>query len=347
MHSPEREEQRVSGLTDLEVARLASAALAAPADDLPPVPAPSTAQILQMMRQRRRRQLRAKILSSGRYAAVVVAVMALSAAGWLTGIGREPDQIPADAPTGDARMLTLAPPGQWQPARKQLTALAGAVARLPHTSPAGPFTYTRTRLWARAATTAGAPPVIHDEQRWWAPDRSGRQTRTTIFGWSPGYDPGPGLPTADPGHDVSYRPGEMTVIAAELSDNVFQVSSQLADQQDPADGPQATLRAVREVYRFHDPNPGQRAALLQALADTDGLIIAGTADGGAGRRGIAVIADSDQGATRDIAVFDPATGRMLAYDTVWIRAPKAVDIPTPALADSLLFLAATHTTDPR
>lgn len=335
-----------SGYTDREVAQLFVCALDPDSRDMLDSPTPKAAQILHLMRLRRRRARRAALT---RYAAVVVAVVVVTGTVWGVTDAYGPTQ-PAAAPSTaihpQPRPLSLPNRSGWSPARAQLTALATAVGTLAEPEPSGRFTHTRTRLWARDATDALAPPVTHDEQRWWAPDLSGRQTRSTVFGWLPGQDPGPPL-APDAGQDETYQPGAMPVTAPELSDNVFVVSSQLAERHDPADGPQATLRAVREVYRFHDPNPRQRAALLQALADTDGLQSAGRVDGGVGRRGLAVVVDSENGTVRDVAVFDPDSGRLLAYDTVWLQPPAAVGIPTPAVSDSLLIIESNHTSAPQ
>ncbi|WIN00087.1 hypothetical protein ACTOB_003768 [Actinoplanes oblitus] len=338
------------GYTDLEVVPLHVAALSPPPGEPQDPPATlslTAAQIVAGVRLRRRRARQALLRTITRQAAVFVTVLVALAGTWAIVDRRPPGAVPsASAPAGGVWLLPLPEPGQWRDARAELTTLSQTVAKLSTPANTGRYTYTRTRVWAREATAGHDAVTVHDEQRWWTPQQAGRQTRTSVPGWSPGEDPGPIRPP-DPGQDVSYGDGQMPVVAPRLADNVFQVSSQLAEQQDPADGPQATLRAVREVFRFHDPSPQQRAALLQALADTPaGLKVAGIVDGGIGRRGLAVVADSQQGAVRDIAVFDPRTGRMLAYDTVWLRPPPGVRIPTPALSDSLLFIDATHTSSP-
>ncbi|WP_030443120.1 hypothetical protein [Actinoplanes subtropicus] len=343
--SSHKPESPASRLSDDDLGRLVYEAVSPHAGERAPTAAPTPQQILQRA-WRRRRARRLRLLAAvTRCAAVVVAVLIITA-GIVVAKRAAPAGRAAARPA--VALLPLPRPSTWRPARVGLTRLSQTVARLHETPAAGRYTYTRTRLWARDATAASPANAVtvFDEQRWWSAERAGRQTRATVTGWSPGQDPGP-VRRPDAGGDESYRTGQMPVVVPDLSSNVFVVSSQLAEQQDPADGPQATLRAVREVYRFHDPVPAQRAALLQALADTDGLLIAGTVDGGIGRRGLAVLVDSDHGATRDIAIFDPVTGRMLAYDTVWLRAPAAVTIATPALADSLLLITATRTSSIR
>ncbi|GAA1581050.1 hypothetical protein [Actinoplanes couchii] len=345
---PDRQETEIS---DEELAQLLITALGEPPrDQIAARPLTTDQRLRQMYRLRRQKRRRRWVAAVSRYTIVGLVVAALIGGVWtVAGLHRPQEQTaaPAHDPVATVPVpLELGDSGSWIPARQRLTDLAGTVAELDEQPAAGRFSHTWTRLWARDATDPLAPPVVHDEQRWWAPDRAGRQTRATVTGWIPGAEPGP-VPVADAGQDVSYQAGEMPVVLPELSDDVFLVSSQLAERQDPADGPQATLRAVREVYRFHAPAPRQRAAMLQALADTDRLYTAGLVDGGAGRRGLAVMADSENGTVRDIAVLDPGTGRLLAYDTVWLQPPAAVRIPTPALSDSLLIIEANHTSTPQ
>lgn len=336
------------GVTDEQLLCAVYHALGPRGADPAPLTDAQAAEIVQRAnaRRRERRRLRRRfwcrgIQGVGFSAAVVAAVLVM---GNVLGIGRNPDSRPPAGRGGAAGppVITLPDPSQWQSARAGLTALAGAVRERVEPHPPGRYTYTRTRSWS-VDTTSDEPyqnVTVRDEQRWWALDHSGREAIAAVPHWIPGTAPGP-VPRPDT--DTRYAPGLLPVVVPELSDDVFLVSSQLADQGDPADGPQQTLRAVREVYRYHAPTSAQRGALLQALADTSGLMTAGTVDGGPGRRGLAVVVDSDHGTTRDIAVFDPSDGRLLAYDTVVLRNTKAVHLPAPAVSDSVLYIAADHT----
>lgn len=348
MPSPAPPDDNV-GVTDDELVRLTNAALDPPWNR-PTTPTRAQAlEIVREIRRRRRRIVDARIRAL-RHAAVFVllpaVVIGTSVLAAVLGVRTTTVPPPIAAPVVPApvALLQLPEASSWQPARVPLGALATSVRDLSRQPATGRYTHTRTRVWSldMTATNPKATAVVRDEQRWWASDGSGRATVATIHGWVPGMDPG-APPRPDPGKDLNYGKNELGIVAPDLAEDVFVVSSQLAGQEDPANGPQATLRAVREVYRFHDPNPAQRAALLQALADTDGLMIAGTVDGGAGRRGLAIVVDSDQGATRDIAIVNPDDGRLLAYDTVLMRNPPAVTITVPALSDSLLFISSSHT----
>ena len=114
---------------------------------------------------------------------------------------------------------------------------------------------------------------------------------------------------------------------------------QLADRHPLSEGPRGVLRAVADLYRSHHLDPAQCAAALRVLADTEGIDYRGMVVDRGGRRGIAVSVDSEGGATRDVAVFDPGAGRLLSYERV-----ESVGAPTspsrsPALVAYVLYLS--------
>jgi hypothetical protein len=74
------------------------------------------------------------------------------------------------------------------------------------------------------------------------------------------------------------------------------------------------------------------------LSDLDGLIWQGPVTDRAGRLGVAVTMDSDHGGTRDTLIFDPYTGRLLAYDLTYLRNPPGYHGPTPRSVSYTLYL---------
>jgi hypothetical protein len=82
------------------------------------------------------------------------------------------------------------------------------------------------------------------------------------------------------------------------------------------------------------------------LADTDGLTDRGEVTDRAGRRGVAFSVDSDAGATRDIVVFDPATGQLLSYERVVLVSPPRTAVRAPAVVTYVLYLARDRTDQP-
>jgi hypothetical protein len=315
-----------------------------------PVPPPrvAAADIIHRARARRRtRRLAAWMLAAPALAAVVVAVT-LAVAVLVPPETESPPAAQSSTPAAQAtsagqvpQPLTRAAIADLPAARSPLTRLADTVAATPGPNQPGRYTYTRVWGWSIDTTAAGPVRVgtARDEQRWWATDRAGRQVTTTRHGSAAV------APVADGRNTdvVNYPPGHFPVVIDSPSAQVPVLASQLAGHEDFTTGPQAALRAVRELYRFHALDAAHRAAALQVLADTDGLRWAGAVDGGPDLHGVAVVVDSDNGATRDIAVFHPGNGRLLAYQSVALRSPPRSHLTTPAVTDLVVFTAAGRT----
>jgi hypothetical protein len=258
----------------------------------------------------------------------------------MTILAIRPDPPPAGRAEGDPAILEplrLPNANSLIPARGQLTELAQKLRGQAEPQRPSQYTYTRTRTWSVDATAPdpNARIVARDEQRWRRPDLSGRQITTTLDPTSALQPPGT-PPSDDTADSVDYPPGTFPVVIESPSADVLVLSGQLAGQEDFSSGPQAALRAVRELYRFHALDAAHRAAALQVLADTDGLHYAGAVDGG---DALAIIANSEAGTIRDVAVFDITTGQLRYYETVALRGQPGAAIPAPAVTDFVLFLS--------
>jgi len=301
--------------------------------DVPP-PRATAADLIRMAQQQRRTVVRIPWRWLGAPALVgAIVLMVLGVANFVPVADRQTSG-PNRIEPADPKPLELPYAASATPARQRLLGLASTARTSPDSHPTGRYTYVHTRTWSRD-TTAGAPGgdmVCRDERLWWAPDGSGREVIAEL----------PGLCTApmDGGAVSPYGPGEIKIVVPSPSDDPPILASQLADHEDFSSGPQAVLRAVCALYRYHALDAAHRVAALRVLASTSGLVYRGTVVDGAGRTGIAITVDSDAGGTRDVAVFDPASGRLLAYERIFLRSPTLAGLDAPALGDSVLFLGA-------
>jgi hypothetical protein len=288
-----------------------------------PVPAPrrNAADLIQMAH----RQRRATVARRVSWVVVPVLLAVAAAIGLATGAPPEP---PAAAPSTPAAPspspLAVADQAEAVPARAPLTVLQGKVGDGADLRRTGRYTYVHTRTWA-SDTTGLSTAVNRDEKLWWTPDRAGRQLIVDL--------------TAAPAREevTDYKQGQLAVPVPDPSAEPAILASQLAEHQPFDAGPHAALRAVVDLYRYHALDVPHRAAALRVLADTDGLPYLGETVDRAGRPGVAVAADSDAGAVREVAVFDPVTGAMLSYE----RLDRSAD--ETRLTDFVVFLDAGHT----
>lgn len=277
----------------------------------------------------------------------VAAVAALSAVGggMLTSGGsvdEPPAMVPASAPAGPPSPLALPAVGDPPAARPHLAALAKVTRRAPAGPGAGAYTYVHVQTWA-AGQSRGARPIATDERLWWAADRSGRLEASALSQPPPVPVPAaPGQSTSDTSI-TTYEPGKVPVVVDAPSAQAPLLAFQLADRHPLKEGPRGVLRAVADLYRSHHLDPAQRAAALQVLADTDGVDYRGTVVDRSGRSGVAVSVDSDGGATRDVAVFDPGAGRLLSYERVALVGAATSPSRSPALVAYVLYLSSGRT----
>ncbi|BCB88348.1 hypothetical protein Psuf_056610 [Phytohabitans suffuscus] len=184
----------------------------------------------------------------------------------------------------------------------------------------------------------GAHPTSRDERLWWAADRSGRAETTALSKPPPvPVRAAPGASAAD-AIITTYEPGKVPVVVDAPSAQAPLLAFQLADRHPLTEGPRGMLRAVADLYQSHHLDPAQRAAALQVLADTDGIDYRGTVVDRSGRSGVAVSVDSDGGATRDVAVFDPGAGQLLSYERVELVGAATSPSRSPALVAYVLYL---------
>jgi hypothetical protein len=308
-----------------------------------PVPPASLTpvQLIQLAAQQRRSNARRRLkwLGAPTIVAALVAVVILAAADFFAGFRHAvpglpaASYMPARVPQPPPVPLHL-PSGKAAAARAQLVALVARTRACADRATPGRYTYVHTRTWSRRETSA-----VRDEQLWWAADHSGRQVvaEATVPATS-GAPSTAGAPAF--GNVGDYRAGELAVVVDTPSTDPPILASQLADYQPFATGPQAPLRAVVDLYRYHALDAAQRAAAIRVLADTTGLEYRGQVTDPDGRTGMAISVDSDRGATRDVAVFEAGTGRLLSYERDALRKAGAA---TAGVVDYVVFLGSGHT----
>jgi hypothetical protein len=122
------------------------------------------------------------------------------------------------------------------------------------------------------------------------------------------------------------------------------LAAQLDEHEPFSNGPQAALRAVRDLYRYHALDGLGRSAALRVLAETPGITYRGSVTLASGAVGAVISADSNHGRARDLAVFDPATGRLLAYQQETTAAPRSASGAGPFVTYAMVMLVS-GTTD--
>lgn len=303
-----------------------------------PVP-PTTVtagQLIQLASWQRRAAFRRRMrwLGAPVFVGVLVAAVIMTGADFFAG-GRHPGPISAPLAHASSR-APLAPPEPLRltvpatPARSQLVALsARSRACADRVSPAR-YTYVHTVTWSAQDTT-----TARDEQLWWAANHSGRQIVAEVdslrVSGAPSY-----------GSVGDFRPGELSVVIDSPSSDPAVLSSQLAEYQSFKLGPQVPLRTVVDLYRYHALDAAHRSAAIRVLADTDGLLYGGRVTDLAGRTGLAITVADAGGTTRDIAVFEPATGRLLSYERDALS--QAAGTPV-AVLEYVVFLSAGTTNE--
>ncbi|WP_326556459.1 CU044_5270 family protein [Micromonospora sp. NBC_01796] len=244
--------------------------------------------------------------------------------------------------------LGLQFPGPADPAAPWLRELAERTAGLEETAGTGRYTYQHSQTWSIEDT--GSDPdranavIAQDERLWWAEDGSGREEITALPPQAGNTDAAQWLDGPPPGSDANlartdYRPGEMALVVDDPATDPAVLTRQLSAHEPFSNGPQAVIRAVADLYRFHEMSPALRAAVLNVLTETNGLVYRGRVVDRAGRTGVAVSVDSDAGATRDLAVLDPDTGTLLSYEQVALISPPRSAVRAPAVISYVLYLA--------
>lgn len=234
--------------------------------------------------------------------------------------------------------ITVQYPHGTTPARPQLQAIVQRVISGPaEPSGCGRYTYVHLREWAANTAVSDRQGISHlsltDSHRWRADDGSGRiaENRSETPSSTPASRSDDMPPATLPG-PLPEPPNADPDILAHAIDAVYPWSQ----------GGRAGIRAA-DIYSWNAPTRDQRAAIVQILADST-LIWRGTTVDRAGRPGIAVSIDSNQGATRDLLILS-RTGDVLAYEHVALRNPGRLDGPFPKILEDKTFL--THRNMPQ
>lgn len=259
-----------------------------------------------------------------RVPALAGATVALAAAAVLVAVLVAP--APGPAPFTTPALLTYTPTEMGTDPVTVLEQLAERAATQPSRDEAGRFAFVRTRGWYFdvVVTDAGATARVNPTEReqWMAADgegrieetRSGERTRTS------------GRYGSGELSGVRPLPTDPTALAA--------VIRPLDDQ------PAAWMDAVAsELLRGPVP-PAVHSALLQVLAQQQGLTVAGKVTDRAGRVGVALSAvgrDGEQTA-KNILILDPATGAPLAQERVQLAGELQMFVQLPATESYTLWL---------
>jgi len=273
-------------------------------------------------------------------AITVAAALAVMAAGADVLFDLDPSE-PGD--TRIARFATVPDsvrdlPSSPVTARDKLLDLKQHIERAADPRSAGRYTHIHLRTSSRDTTNndAAQPETFTEEHLWWAADLSGRRSTTISTGAGPGRTP----------HEERFLPGELPIVVREPASLPDELRRQLTSQQPPDAGAAGTLRAVADLNAFHLLTRAQRGAILQVLAETEGLTYRGLLPDAADRTGIAVSADTQNRvgpAVRDTLIFDPGTGVLLSHETTSIPTPAATGVGTTL--GVVLYLGASRTDD--
>jgi hypothetical protein len=235
------------------------------------------------------------------------------------------------------------------PAAPALSLLSGAIlaTRCDRDVAGSVYDFVQLQQWAADTTIrdgrATSSIVLFQEERWRAADGSGRVASTRY----PGTRPPPSGPDSS---DVRHQPGELLAVMpatdpakrAEIPPPIATDPANLAEQFNTAQprrmGPQSVLRAYADLAGWHTTTLQQRRAILTVLANTDGLRYHPAVADWAGRTGVGVSVDSNQGDTRDLVILHPATGQLLAYEHA-VLGNRTQRTAAPRVENYVLYLA--------
>lgn len=326
-------DQRRPTSTDADLDQLAPQVLNALPDHYIGPPRLSAARIRALARERQRHVRRQRWSITAAAAGVVVLALLIQGYSWLHP-ARPAKLLPAAPPPPVAVPQPLPVVGAGQPARDALKALATAAGRSGSEPQVGRYAYVHTQSWYADTTGPHRAPTVQDEKLWWDADRTGRQVITPLAALPPASTAaGFGRP-----RQTSYEgDSRLAVNVMKPSSEPALLAAQLNAVEPVTNGPQAVVRGVVDLYRYHLLTAQQRAAALTVLANTNGLRSHGTITDRAGRQALAVSVDSDNATTHDIVLFDPTTGRLLQYERSRLRSGGL------SVTDYTIFLTASRT----
>lgn len=232
-------------------------------------------------------------------------------------------------------------------AADRLLALADRITPAPFETVTGRYTYLRIAGWNAVFDDApgGNQQIIRPSQRevWFLPDGSGRQRLTMLPPVFPNeasrrywQNKGTAVPNATPGTGGNGEPdvdelGPGTYGLREpLPSGPDELARRLMDHDPSAPD---LFRTVHDVFWMDPPKRTVRAEILRLLARQRGVAWLGETTDRAGRPGVAIGTDAEDG--QHILVLDAVTGMVLADETI--------EEPDPSPADATLFLDCTRT----
>jgi hypothetical protein len=307
-------------------------ALLGPADPargahVPPPPV-SARQLIALTGDRKApRNGRRILLAAGALAAV--SAVAGSAYGLRDGQPKQPNQ-PQEPQANDTgfrlgpivRPLALQFSGNPPGARAKLRELADRIVAAGFDGASGQYTYIHTISWNAVFDDApgGKAQMIspQDTERWYAPGKNGRIHQVSLPPVYPNEEskkyweskPKPKTTGTAPAKVNDLGPGMAGPDEPLTSDPAELVGSLGVD-----DGTAHVFSRIGEVSTYFLVPLAARAQIFRILSGLSGVVWRGTVTDRAGRGGVAVSTDDDDG-VRQLLVFDPVTGVFLAWDTV-------------------------------
>ncbi|WP_415957376.1 CU044_5270 family protein [Streptomyces sp. 021-4] len=135
------------------------------------------------------------------------------------------------------------------------------------------------------------------------------------------------------------RSGTGEVGYGDAPDNPAEMEAWL-NQGAPADTAGFISESVVDKLMTNHLNPQQRAALLRVLATKSDLTTAGEVTDRSGRQGVAYsIKDLSGGIPAEhMIVVDPASGKILAYEEIFLSSSPEMHIEGPAVVNYVTFL---------
>jgi hypothetical protein len=273
--------------------------------------------------------------------AVLVAgasVTALAAAAVLTVSSSEGVGEGSDIETPPLLQYQLAAAGELPklqalpPAAPVLLAAAAAADRqLKGPAPSGKTAYTKTRDWYmnvsvedRQGTAAIAEEL---NQRLWAPDGTRRYIRQI---------------SESAGKDDSRMPGPLprwldpTLTAQQLEQQLL-AGAHVHDESVSY----RLLGAITDLHLNEVVSPRSAAVMWRTLAAHSDIRSLGQTRDRAGRAGQAITTDCSYAGAyskRRVLIIDPASGRLLTSEEIYLTKPKRLRIQTPAVNEYHVYL---------